>query len=67
VELSGQVTIGNRGWANLIAARLYYAPMGRLYETRNHNCGLQNDRRIYLHDGPERLRALVAEFSAGGT
>ena len=24
-------------------------------------------RRIYLHDGPERLRALVAEFSAGGT
>jgi RHS repeat-associated protein len=49
--------------SNLIAARLYYDPMGRLYETRNHNCGVQTDRRIYLHDGD----ALVAEFNSSGT
>ncbi|WP_390588230.1 RHS repeat-associated core domain-containing protein [Erythrobacter sp. MTPC3] len=48
---------------NVLAARLYYDPLGRLYRTQNYACGVLNDERAYLHDGD----ALVGEFNASGT
>ena len=47
---------------NVLAARLFYDPLGRLYKTENYTCGALSDERIYLHDGD----ALVAEFNTSG-
>ncbi|MCK0127531.1 RHS repeat-associated core domain-containing protein [Erythrobacter sp. F6033] len=48
---------------DVLAARLFYDPLGRLYKTENYVCGILNDQRTYLHDGD----AMVGEFATNGT